>query len=280
MRTIANKPTSDTLRLVDRLGGIWHGNVAMCRCPAHDDGTPSLSIRQGDRSILVTCFAGCARTDVLRAISKQATIPITSPSLIERSEGTRSNPHWAIWQSALPVAETIGERYLSQIRGLTLPLAHIRFHPRCPRGKGTQARFEPALIVAMHHGRRITAIQRIFLDRTTARCIDKIVLGRSIGAAWTNDQVSERLALAEGFETAAAYTQLKGIPAWSAMGARRLPQLWLPPMVRTVILLRDNDPEGRAAERKAALAYRERGLTVVFDPPPTHVNDWADLLTL
>lgn len=280
MRTIANKPTTDTLHLVNRLGGIWHGNVAMCRCPAHNDRTPSLSIRQGDRSILVTCFAGCDSADVLRAIAKQATIPISDPVHIERSSENSSNPHWAIWQSALPVTGTLGERYLAKVRRLTLPLAHIRFHPRCPKGKGAQARFEPALIVAMHHERRITAIQRIFLDPATARCTDKIVLGRSIGAAWTNDQVSECIALAEGFETAAAYTQLKGIPAWSAMGARRLPQLWLPPMVCTVILLRDNDAEGRAAERKAAQAYRERGLTVAFDPPPTHMNDWADLLTL
>jgi hypothetical protein len=220
MRTIANKPTTDTLRLVDRLGGTWHGNVAMCRCPAHNDRTPSLSIRQGDRSILVTCFAGCDSADVLRAIARQAVIPVSDPVHIERSSESRTNPHWAIWQSALPVAGTLGERYLAHIRRLTLPLAHVRFHPRCPKGKGAQACFEPALIVAMHHGSRITAIQRIFLDRTTARRIDKIVLGRSIGAAWTNDLVSERIAIAEGFETAAAYTQLKGIPACRNFGCR------------------------------------------------------------
>jgi hypothetical protein len=280
MRTIANKPTTETLRLVDRLGGTWHGNVASCRCPAHDDRTPSLSIRQGDRSILVTCFAGCRSEDVLREIARLGEIPVCDPSRVERTSEPKGNPHWAIWQSAVPISGTLGERYLSEIRGLILPLAHIRFHPRCPRGKGALVRYEPALIVAMHHDRRITAIQRLFLDPETARCTAKIVLGRSIGAAWTNGQSSERIAIAEGFETGAAYTQLKGIPAWSAMGARRLPQLWLPPEVRTIILLRDNDPEGVAAERKAALAYRERGFSVEFDPPPPAANDWADLLLM
>lgn len=280
MRTIANKPTTGLIRLVDRLGGSWHGNIASCRCPAHDDRTPSLSIRQGDRAILVTCFAGCRSEDVLKAIARVSPIPVTDPASIERQTGPRGCPHWAIWQSAIPLAGTLGERYLVENRRLSGPLAHLRFHPRCPRGAGNAVRFEPALIVGMHKGTRLTAIQRIFLDPHTAQQTAKIVLGRSIGAAWTNGAIAERLAIAEGFETAAAYTQLKGVPAWSTMGAKRLPQLWLPPAVRCVILLRDNDPEGEVAERKAAIAYSALGVAVEHDPPPTHVNDWADLLLL
>lgn len=280
MRTIANKPTTGLLRLVDRLGGSWHGNIASCRCPAHDDHSPSLSIRQGDRAILVTCFAGCRSEDVLKAISRVTAIPHTDPAVVVRETKFGGNPHWAIWQSAIDVSGTLGERYLAEKRRISGPLAHIRFHPRCPRGAGKAVRFEPALIVAMHHGNRLTAIQRIFLDPKTADCTAKIVLGRSIGAAWTNGVVAERIAIAEGFETAAAYTQIKGIPAWSTMGAKRLPQLWLPPSVRSVVLLRDNDSEGKAAECKAAIAYSERGFAVEHDPPPTHANDWADLLLL
>lgn len=87
-----------------------------------------------------------------------------------------------------------------------------------------------------------------------------------------------KVALAEGLETAAAFTQLHDIPAWASMGARRLPQVRFPPEVHTVILLRDNDPEGEAAERKAAVAYRTQGLAIENAPPPTHANDWADQL--
>lgn len=278
MRAIANKPTSELIRLVHQLRGTWHGNVAMCRCPAHNDRTPSLSIRQGDRAILVTCFAGCRNEDVLRAIASIAHIPATNAAEIERVSGHGGNPHWAIWKEALPVQGTLAERYLHDQRKLNKPLNHLRFHPRCPRGAGEVAKFKPALIVAMHHGNRITAIQRLFLDPQSGKCTAKIVLGKSIGAAWTNNLVGDRIAIAEGFESAAAYTQLHGIPAWSAMGARRLPQIVFPPQVRTVIILRDNDPEGMAAEGKAAEAYRAQGRTVEFDPPPTHVNDWADLL--
>jgi len=47
-----------------RSGSGW-----ACRCPAHDDRNPSLSIGTGDDGrALVTCHAGCATADVLSAI--------------------------------------------------------------------------------------------------------------------------------------------------------------------------------------------------------------------
>ena len=30
------------------LGGSWNGSYGLAKCPAHDDRTPSLSIREGD----------------------------------------------------------------------------------------------------------------------------------------------------------------------------------------------------------------------------------------
>src|SRR3546814_20948719 len=59
----SRRPSQELIDLVGALGGTWHGRTAMCLCPAHADRTPSLSIRQGDRGILVTCFAGCDRED-------------------------------------------------------------------------------------------------------------------------------------------------------------------------------------------------------------------------
>jgi hypothetical protein len=70
MTLIANRPSQKLVDLVGALGGTWHGNVATCRCPAHADGTPSLSLRQGDRGLLVTCFAGCDPIDVLRELDR------------------------------------------------------------------------------------------------------------------------------------------------------------------------------------------------------------------
>jgi hypothetical protein len=49
---------------------IERGIQASAQCPAHDDGNPSLSIRQRDdgNGVLVHCHAGCETRDVLAAI--------------------------------------------------------------------------------------------------------------------------------------------------------------------------------------------------------------------
>jgi hypothetical protein len=38
------------------------------RCPAHDDGNPSLSIREKDGRILLHCFAGCPVEAIVAAL--------------------------------------------------------------------------------------------------------------------------------------------------------------------------------------------------------------------
>lgn len=41
----------------------------MCKCPAHEDRGPSLSIREmDDGRVLIYCFAGCGAGDVLAAM--------------------------------------------------------------------------------------------------------------------------------------------------------------------------------------------------------------------
>ena len=37
-------------------------------CPAHEDRNPSLGIRQGDKGILVTCYAGCSTAQIVDAM--------------------------------------------------------------------------------------------------------------------------------------------------------------------------------------------------------------------
>jgi hypothetical protein len=72
------QPTAETLAIVARLGGHWNGRYALVPCPAHEDRMPSLSIRQGQHSILVHCFAGCDGGDVMRAIRHVLGHPVGS----------------------------------------------------------------------------------------------------------------------------------------------------------------------------------------------------------
>jgi hypothetical protein len=56
--------------IVEALSGKWSRSRAMCRCPAHADRTPSLSITLGQRAILVHCFAGCTNEAVIQSMAK------------------------------------------------------------------------------------------------------------------------------------------------------------------------------------------------------------------
>ncbi len=40
----------------------------VAKCPAHDDRHPSLSIKEGDKGLLVKCWAGCTIEDICTAI--------------------------------------------------------------------------------------------------------------------------------------------------------------------------------------------------------------------
>lgn len=278
MSLIRNKPTPELQSLVHRLGGRWSGNAALCLCPAHADRTPSLSIRQGDRGILVTCHAGCDATDVLRELSRIARIPKFDPLVIQRAPDRAATPHLDVWRGARAIEGTLAERYVRETRQIFAPLNDIRFHPKCPRGQGKLARFDPALIVAMRSAGEIRAIQRIFLDPRTTHYSEKLCLGSAIGSAWTNGPPARTIGICEGFETAAAYTSLTGIQAWATMGAKRFHQVTLPPSVERVILLADNDAEGKRARDRALESYQRSGLTIETEWPSGGFNDWAQLL--
>jgi len=278
MPLVSNHPTSDLRALVARLGGKWSGNTAMCRCPSHADRTPSLAIRQGDRDILVTCHAGCDATDVLRALRRISNLPSVGPAEQAGRLTRATSAHLAIWQAGRPIEGTLAERYIRVVRNLWAPLEDLRYHPDCPRGQGRLVQFEPALLVAMRKAGEIVAIQRIFLDPTTGQYTDKLVLGQAIGAVWTNGPPGKTIGLCEGFETAAAYTSLTGIQAWATMGAKRFDQVEIPASVERVILLADNDPEGRRAEARARKALARPGMAIDTEWPPGRMNDWAQLL--
>ncbi|MBK7393823.1 MAG: hypothetical protein IPI64_11085 [Chloracidobacterium sp.] len=40
----------------------------MARCPAHDDKSPSLSVKSADGKILVHCFAGCTANEIVTSL--------------------------------------------------------------------------------------------------------------------------------------------------------------------------------------------------------------------
>ena len=55
--------------LLQRLDSVKKtGRGYTARCPAHSDKTPSLSVREGERGLLVRCWAGCTLKEVTGAL--------------------------------------------------------------------------------------------------------------------------------------------------------------------------------------------------------------------
>lgn len=274
--------------LVKRLGGIWSSGGAMCRCPAHDDRTPSLSVRIGEKALLFKCFAGCDTIDVIKAIRRlDGTIQLSGQGPAFSPEPDLS-PEWLrrraveLWDSAVPIAGTPADRYLLRRAIPILPSA-LRFHPRTPLGRGRRAVFRPAMLAAVHEHGRLVALQRTFLDIEEPRRARDLVnprrmLGRPGRGAVILAPATETLGLAEGVETAVSAMILLGIPVWATLGNERLAHVAIHDTVTRLILLPDNDRSGRTGAEKATEAHVMPGRAIETFWPPRGLNDWNDSL--
>lgn len=274
MSLVARKPSQKLVDLVGTLRGTWHGNRAMCRCPAHADETPSLSLRQGDRGILVTCFAGCDPLDVLRELDRISVTRHYEPPPERPRQGTANIER--LWEEARPVPGTLAERYLESRFLLPVP-DDVRFHPRCPHLPKPDTVFKPALLVAVREALRLVGVQRIFLDPATARYTEKATLGTIGFGSWRGGGLGPTIGLAEGFETARAWSLLHDLPCWATLGSRRFDLVTIPDSVTTLILAGDNDLAGRRAVNRASGRYAGDNRVIRADFPKGF-NDWAAAL--
>ena len=274
MPITAKAPSQRLIDVVGALGGSWSGYTAMCRCPVHADVTPSLSLRQGNSDILVHCFAGCDPSDVLRALSTIITgtqYPFPDgPTRPFNSTAIAQN----LWSQGQEIKNTWGEAYCHH-RGINQKHDDLRYHPRCPKGRKPNTVFEPALLVGVRERGEIKAVQRIFLRLGGEGYRSKLMIGNPQAASWQGRRPGKVLALAEGFESAARFAELHGIPAWSSLGAERLDLVRLPDRIEELIIAEDNDDEGRRASTKAAEAHARDGLTVRRIAPPAAFADWG-----
>lgn len=274
------------VNLVHNLGGVWRDGGAMCRCPAHSDSNPSLSVRIGERSLLFKCFAGCSATEILRAIRRlHLDVPSITPAQSMSLAGATSSMSARarqIWEDAYALPGTPGDLYLRS-RAVAIQTPALRYNPRTPLGRGKSVRFRGAIIAPVVEGPRLVAIQRIFLAPTTATLAadlekPKLTLGRPMAGAVRLAPARRILGLAEGVETALSAMILLGIPVWATLGNERLPRIRVPDPIDHLVLLPDADRAGRIGARLAEQAYARPGRFIETRWPWFGLNDWNNVL--
>lgn len=276
------------------LGGHRSGSVWMACCPAHDDRTPSLSIRQGpDGRVLVKCFAGCSQTDVIDALRARGLWKSVGMKALARHNAVSAPPiepdEGAEWRieaarkiiaSSVPSLGTLVENYLRSRNLVVPPSSSLRFHSglRHPSGSIWPAMVAP---VTRASDGGLVGIHRTFLARDGSGKAPiesaKMMLGPCAECAVHLAEPDECLMVGEGIETCLAAMQATGNPAWAALSTSGLKALILPRQVREVIILADGDEGGEAAAKASALRWTREGRTVRIARPPVGM-DFNDLL--
>ena len=270
-------------QIVRQLGGSWHGNYAMCRCPAHDDHTPSLSVKAGESAVLFHCFAGCTGAAVTAAL-RDNKIPVYSDANRGFLPSERDFTHLVrkIWEEALPIPGTLAERYLES-RAIDPSGLNARFIARAQIGPKRDRRFAPALITPIEDDHGIVSIQRTFLSASPVgkaemdepkRCLGKIGGGAIRKGGVPSDGV---LNLAEGYEEACSVSQLFGITCWGACGIERYALIDIPASIRLIFIFSQHGAEANRAIEKARKHLEADGRALGIILPQLKEADWNDL---
>ncbi len=290
-----NRKKLSAAMIAEVLKGRKVGQAWMARCPAHEDKTPSLSIRQVDEGrVLVHCFAGCTQSEVIASLRSiglwfqsdhSPYKSATARRFIDQhnfciTDSDRTKFALSLWESSSPAEHTPVEIYLKS-RGLRLPsTSALRFHPRLRHPSGN---VWPAMIglVTMGIDEVPTGIHRTYLaldgKAKAAATPQKMMLGPCRGGAVRLAEPADVLMVGEGIETCLAVMQATGLPAWAALSTSGLKSLQLPKAVLDVVVLADGDEAGEAAALSCAKQWVKQGRKVRIARPPKDL-DFNDLL--
>jgi hypothetical protein len=232
--------------------------------------------------LLVTCFSGCDRRDVLAEINarfggnaehafSRGTAAKVAKVDERHANDKRTDAARRIWREAQPAAGTLVASYLRS-RSIDIPPPPtIRFHKACWHS-GARRPF-PAMVAAVQGpDGRLVAVQRTYLRPDGSGKADvnpaKKALGPTSGGAVRLAAASDGLLIGEGIERTLSAMQASGRPAWATLGTSGMKGLILPDHVRELVIIADADPPGIAAANAAADRWTGEGRTVRIAVPP------------
>ena len=173
----------------------------------------------------------------------------------------------------------------------------LRYHPELPYWSGSDdagkpqlvGRFPAMLAVLSRPDGSTHAVHRTYLDGMGGKLTLPDLPSRKlfkcgnamVGAAvhLGGPDYAGRLGIAEGIETALAFTQGTGAPCWAATSAGMLARVQLPDSAQRIYIATDADPAGRKAAESLAKRAIAEGRRAWINTAPDGCNDWADYLT-
>lgn len=252
-----------------------------CRCPAHDDRSPSLSINTGDDGrALINCHAGCQTEMIV------GTLGLTMRDLMPEGDRARGNGH-PTRATPKPENPARGARTYPTAREALLELERV--HGRhAAAWVYRDAAGEPVGIVARRNtptGKRILPISR----NGTGWVLGGMPTPRPLYRLPELLADTERtIYVTEGEKAADAAVRCGLLATTSAHGSKSAKQAdWGPLKGRDVVILPDHDDAGEAYARdvaRLALAAGARSVRIVRladrVPEAPEGFDIADLLAL
>ena len=253
-----------------RAGAVPRGGELRMPCPVHDSSAETLALRRGRTAAVWHCHAGCdpeaVRDALLEAgILVRATAPGTLSGTTRASAIPPAPPPWIrrVWDAAAPIDATPAAAYLRS-RSLAPPW------PKALRWDASRSRMiAPVVRDGVLRGLHATRLPG------RERKAHGPVKGAAVRLAAARDGT---LAMAEGIETALAYTALTGTPAWAALSAAGMRHAPLPKGLERLVIAADFDGAGLTAAEQLERRARDAGIAVRIALPPRHRSDWADVL--
>jgi putative DNA primase/helicase len=259
--------------LTVRIGGKWHRTYGTARCPAHDDHTPSLSIRDGDQGPLLTCHAGCDSNAIVDELKRRGWWGDfwrrdERPPRPKRSPEETRRYLLDVWRSCGPMWGSIPHLYLV-LRGIDqiTPPPTLRAHPQM-KHPASGLCFPTMMAAVWSLDRTLIGLHRTFIHPGGEGKADvespRMFLGNVRGGAVRLAAAGPELAVGEGLETCLSYQQLTQTPTWAALSSSGLMSVILPPLplAQTVNILVDLDPAGEKAAVAAATRFTGEGRRV------------------
>ena len=273
--------------IITALGGS--PSTGMCKCPAHDDTTPSLKVSEGDkREVVFHCHADCSHEAVIAALQQRGLWPSKAapPKPSSRKRGrTDDNMEWLerfmpalhILRGALEAKAGPPTAYLHG-RGIKLVPTNLLLLPARDAFAETGKRF-PLMAAPIVDANNLLGAHATFLTADAKENLTgkhgrvRRMYGQVKGGFVQLSAIDPDgpVIVGEGIETTLSAMQLSGLPGIAMLSAKNMAAVTLP-ACSEIVIAADNDESGREAAKAAAARWAVPGRKVRIAVAPGAVR--------